>query len=154
MSEDIDILIDINLTKIAESEDFSAYRTNFVESSGGELADTDSTTVAKSMDLKGLINLHPAGYKCDIMPFGHEVHNSGGWLKYLANRDNEREEAKQKKQLDIKITKLTAINLELQNKQLKTRMWFSIIGFIFGAIVTNWKEILILLKIISQPETK
>jgi hypothetical protein len=59
-----------------------------------------------------------------------------------------------KEQLEIKIAELTEINLTLQNKQLRTKMLFSIIGFIIGAIATNWKDILIILKLISPPETK
>lgn len=59
-----------------------------------------------------------------------------------------------KEQLGTKIAELTEINLIMQNKQLRTKMLFSIIGFILGIIATNWKEILTVLKIISPPEMK
>ena len=82
----------------------------------------------------------------------------GSLIKYLNIIDESKaiEQARldDKEKLEIKIAKLTEINLTLQNKQLKSKIWFSIIGFIIGVIATNWKEILILLKLISPPETK
>jgi hypothetical protein len=86
------------------------------------------------------------------------IDNYGSLSKYLNIVDESKaiEQAKldDKEKLEIKIAKLTEINLTLQNKQLKSKIWFSIIGFILGVIATNWKEILILLKLISPPETK
>lgn len=151
---DIDNLIEINLRKIDESNDFSTLRTTFVNEEGVVLSDSESERVAKNMYIKGLINLHPAGYKCDLTQFGHKVHDSGGWLKYLLNCAEVKARAEQKEQSEIKIAKLAETNLALQNKHLRTKMLFSVIGFILGVIVTNWKEILTILKIISPPETK
>lgn len=51
-------------------------------------------------------------------------------------------------QLELKIKKLTIKNLELQNKQLKRYALYSIISFILGAFVTNFKDILIYLNLI------
>ena len=86
------------------------------------------------------------------------IDHHGSLSKYLnilaESKAIEQAKLYDKEQLENKIAKLTEINLTLQNKQLKTKMWFSIFGFIIGAIVTNWKEILILLKLISPPETK
>ncbi len=42
------------------------------------------------------------------------------------------------------ISDLTKTNLELQNKHLKKYILYSILGFIVGVLVTNWKEIIIL----------
>lgn len=53
------------------------------------------------------------------------------------------------KALELDIKELTVKNLELQNKQLKRTVVYSIIGFISGAIVTNLKDILILLNIMT-----
>lgn len=86
------------------------------------------------------------------------ISREGGWLKHLDKQKefliSQQVKLDNKEQLEIRIAMLTEINLTLQNKQLKTKMWFSIIGFIIGVIVTNWKEILTVLKIISPPETK
>ena len=53
------------------------------------------------------------------------------------------------KELELKIKELTVKNLELQNKQMKRTVLYSIIGFLAGAIVTNLKDILILLNIMT-----
>ncbi|CAM4006806.1 hypothetical protein FLSI110296_08845 [Flavobacterium sinopsychrotolerans] len=45
-------------------------------------------------------------------------------------------------ELDLKIKELTAINLNLQNKQLKRYILYSVISFVLGAISTNIEEIL------------
>lgn len=86
------------------------------------------------------------------------IDHYGSLSKYLnivaESKAIEQARLNDKEQLENKIANLTEINLTLQNKQLRTKMWFSIIGFILGVIATNWKEILILLKIISPPETK
>lgn len=147
MSEDINKLIDINLRKITESESLSGYSTNFLDSHGGNLAETDSIIVARRMALENLIKLAINGYRCELDTFGQQVHNQGGWINYLSTRDK-------KEQLEIKIAELTAINLTLQNKRLRTNVLFSIIGFGSGFIAANWKEIASGLKIISPIEPK
>ena len=89
--------------------------------------------------------------------FTSKFKKDGGFNKVFSDLQNEivrKEIALQKEQLDIRIAELTEINLTLQNKQLRTKMLFSIIGFILGIIATNWKEILSVLKIISLPETR
>jgi len=48
------------------------------------------------------------------------------------------------------IDSLTIENLKLQNKQLKRYVLYSIIGFIFGLIVTEFQNILTYLKLIMQ----
>ena len=47
-----------------------------------------------------------------------------------------------------KVNELSIVNLKLQNRQLKTKWIFSIIGFILGAIITHLKTILEFLKIL------
>jgi len=44
-----------------------------------------------------------------------------------------------------KISQLTSENLKLENKQLRRNVLYSIIAFILGAILTNYKDILIYL---------
>lgn len=58
-----------------------------------------------------------------------------GIKKYL-KEENRVEE------LDLKIKELTAINLNLQNKQLKRYILYSVISFVLGAISTNIEEVL------------
>jgi hypothetical protein len=65
-----------------------------------------------------------------------------GIEKYLKTKEvNENSE--------LEIQRLTIENLQLQNRQLKRTVLYSIIGFIMGGIVTNLKDILILLKILN-----
>lgn len=49
-------------------------------------------------------------------------------------------------ELDLKIKELTAANLNLQNKQLKRYILYSVISFVLGAISTNLDKVLKLLK--------
>jgi len=87
--------------------------------------------------------------------FGHltiETHSS--YSNYINNKNVYQIELYKKEQLETKISELTKTNLTLQNKHLRTKMLFSIIGFIFGFIAANWKDILIILKIISPVESK
>ena len=65
-----------------------------------------------------------------------------GIEKYLSKKDSEENS-------ELEIQRLTIENLELQNKQLKRTVLYSIIGFIMGGIITNLKDILILLKIMN-----
>jgi hypothetical protein len=65
-----------------------------------------------------------------------------GIEKYLSKKDSEENS-------ELEIQRLTIENLKLQNKQLKRTVLYSIIGFIMGGIITNLKDILILLKIIN-----
>jgi hypothetical protein len=65
-----------------------------------------------------------------------------GIEKYLKTKEvNENSE--------LEIQRLTIENLQLQNRQLKRTVLYSIICFIMGGIVTNLKDILILLKILN-----
>lgn len=48
--------------------------------------------------------------------------------------------------LSIKVAELNAENLKLQNRQLKRYVWYSIIGFIAGAAITNVKGIISLIR--------
>jgi hypothetical protein len=72
--------------------------------------------------------------------------------KYLDFEDQKmkKEDEKQKEieSLDKKVRELTIKNLELQNRKLKREILFGIIGFFIAALITNWKDILILLKVL------
>jgi len=106
-----------------------------------------ANTVCEILEQKGFINLL---YKGEIHHFGLITPNNGlatflknGGLTKIANEIEYQEMIKDK---DNEIRDLTSKNLRLQNKQMKRAVLYSIIGFIAGAIVSNLKEILILLK--------
>lgn len=95
------------------------------------------------------------GVRYKITDYGHaNIDKYGSYSNFISNANANQIESEQKEQLDTRIAELTEINLALQNKDLKIRMLYTIIGFILGAIVTNLKEILLVLKIMLPPETK
>ena len=51
---------------------------------------------------------------------------------------------------EAEISNLTKENLNLQIKQLKNKLSYSIIGVVTGFILANWKDILIMLQIIDK----
>jgi len=87
-----------------------------------------------------------------LRPLGEQVCNLGGWLKYLElkkeNELKEKEEESEIKQLNKKVLKLQKQNLTLSNRKLKRDLIIWLIGLFIGAIITNWKDILILLNVL------
>jgi hypothetical protein len=82
-----------------------------------------------------------------ITPDFKDKIDKNGSLSEILNKQNNSELEKQKyedelKKLQIENARLTNLNLKLQNKHLRRYVIYAIIGFIAGAIVTNWKEIL------------
>jgi|26BtaG_2_1085354.scaffolds.fasta_scaffold00362_5 hypothetical protein len=76
-------------------------------------------------------------------------HRNGGFKEYVENlsshKKNKEENFKKEKErqnLSDEINRLTKVNLELQNKQMKRYILYSVISFILGAITTNIKSIL------------
>lgn len=65
-----------------------------------------------------------------------------GIEKYLSNKDST-------EKLETEIQRLTIINLKLENRQLRLFVIYSIISFIAGGIITNLKDILILLNLVN-----
>lgn len=59
----------------------------------------------------------------------------------------ELEKDKERQGLKDEIDRLTIVNLELQNKQMKRYVIYSIISFILGGLLTNVKDILQLLNL-------
>lgn len=78
----------------------------------------------------------------------------GSLSKYIEEQNNlelkELEESNELNKLQIKNIELQNKNLQLQNKQMKRYVIYSIISFILGAVVTNLKDILILLNLMNQ----
>ena len=64
--------------------------------------------------------------------------------------DKKEQDGIEKNKLKEKINELTIENLQLQNKNLKRYTMYLIASFVAGAITTNLKDILILLKILPQ----
>lgn len=82
---------------------------------------------------------------------------NGGLTKIAVDLEIEKkaseEKIKNQKELEFlnkKLTKLSIINIELQNRKLKRELLFGIIGFIIGVIITNWKDILILMNVLPS----
>lgn len=76
--------------------------------------------------------------------------DSGGFVKIVNDLEKQSTEKKLIDSLNKRLNELSIINLELQNKQLKTKIIYSIIGAIFSALVTNWKYILSMLQSIDK----
>jgi len=78
--------------------------------------------------------------------------NHGGWLKYLNYKTNseftEKNEIEENNQLKKEILHLQKQNLTLSNRKLKRDLIVWLIGILIGAIITNWKTILILLELL------
>ncbi len=85
---------------------------------------------------------------------GRNILKFKSWGEYQESINNQvakiSEKENDRQEMQYEIDRLTIKNLKLQNKDLKRKVWFGIIGFIAGAILTNLKDILILLKILPQ----
>ncbi|MBW8327290.1 MAG: hypothetical protein K0M50_21175 [Prolixibacteraceae bacterium] len=154
MIDKLNDLIDLNLTFLLTEHKFSSH--HLLNLDKKSFRKYDHLQLANLMAERGLVTIN--GQNCTLTEEGLLIAKNGSWLAHLDNETKTKSEqqtkADKKVQLESKIAELTEINLTLQNKQLRTKMLFSIIGFILGIIATNWKEILTVLKIISPPETK
>ncbi len=72
-----------------------------------------------------------------ITPYGLEIlmQNNGSYLEYWESQNEQYLKNEE-------LIELQRVNLELQNRQMRNRIIFSVIGFIFGFIAANWKDIL------------
>ncbi|WP_437397577.1 hypothetical protein [Flagellimonas lutimaris] len=107
--------------------------------------------VCKTLEQVGIISLNGPTYNDPFAIIGPEdgistFLKNGGLTKIAI--DLEKQNITKAK--DDEIRNLTAKNLLLQNKQMKRAVFYSIIGFIAGAIITNLKDILILFNLISS----
>ena len=89
-----------------------------------------------------------------ITPEYKEIIDRHGSLTNYLKEQNDIEKENQKfddelKMLQVENARLENENLKLQNKHLRRYILYAIVGFIAGVIVTNWKEILFLLRITS-----
>lgn len=79
-----------------------------------------------------------------ISHIGIDIINKHG--SYLSLIDS----LKENNAIENKIQQLTTENLRLQNRQMKRSILYSTIGFISGAVLTNYKELWDWLKAIFQ----
>lgn len=79
-----------------------------------------------------------------ISHIGIDIINKHG--SYLSLIDS----LKENNAIQNTIQQLTTENLRLQNRQMKRSILYSIIGFISGAVLTNYKELWDWLKAIAQ----
>lgn len=93
---------------------------------------------------KYLVSREHNSFLYRITPTGLEILiQYGSYLEYWKSQNIEHLENQEIKELQRK-------NLELQNRKLKRDIIFGIIGFVIATIITNWKDILILLKVLLQ----
>lgn len=136
--------IDKNLKLIYESKrDYTLYL-DFVNVK----INPQKKILAEEMHNKGLIMLR--GEFCYKTDFGKEVIDKGGWIEYLNIKKKEKEnkikQENERQRLKDEIDRLTLINLELRNKQLKRYIVYSVISFVLGILATNAKDIITILK--------
>ncbi|UAM97811.1 hypothetical protein K8354_16195 [Polaribacter litorisediminis] len=85
------ILTDINLKLLNESDSKRMYESDFINEEGVKIESWDMQTelLSEYMKSKGLITLN--GEVCHINSFGEEVLEKGGWLQYL-KKQNKKED--------------------------------------------------------------
>lgn len=71
---------------------------------------------------------------------------NGGFSEYYKKQNLLDQEYLTERKLRSEIDELTKINLELQNKELRTKIFYSIIAFLAGAILSNIKDIILAMK--------
>lgn len=108
----------------------------------------EAIVICKTLEKKGIIILNTPTYND---PFVFVVPDDGisTFLKNggLTKTANDLEKQNLILEIEEEIRSLTSKNLQLQNKQLKRVVLYSIISFVAGAIVSNLKEILVLLNV-------
>jgi hypothetical protein len=86
MKENINALIDKNLSLICESNENQFTITHFVDIENRKLGNINvSRRFAEKMEEKDLININ--GEFAYVSEFGDQVYNFGGWLKHLREQD-------------------------------------------------------------------
>lgn len=78
------------------------------------------------------------------------IYEYESYSKFLKSKNDELNRQKEFNDLNIELSRLQIENTKLNNRRLKRDLWFSIIGFVIASIVTNWQDILILIKILPQ----
>lgn len=82
MFENIDDLIEVNLKLLYASKSQYMMRINFKDEFGFNLK--NSKAFAAILESKGLIKLEiTQGFRCDLTLLGKQIHENGGWNKYL-----------------------------------------------------------------------
>jgi len=170
MYNNIDELIEINLTLLFNSKNHSLMRVRFRDEKGKEII--DSKRFAEYLELKGLIELEPIkGYRCDLTKYGYEIVKNGGWIEYLKLQSDTNEYLAKKEQLEFDnlklqkenleyiesirkkteiISDLTSKNLKLSNFDIKYRLLIFIGTFIIGLFTEYFTDFLESLRLLLQ----
>lgn len=86
MFENIDELIEVNLKLLYASKSQFMMRINFKDEFGFNLK--NSKVFAEVLDNKGLIKLEKTqGFRCDLTELGKQIHENGGWNKYIRSAE-------------------------------------------------------------------
>lgn len=113
-----DIDIDRNLKILCESKNTTEFDlTDFIDKNGRQMySSNESKAFADLMQREGLIRVF--GDFCALEKFGLKVCNSGGWLKYLSDKEKQETElelkTQEKDKLDLEIKSLQKENFEYQ----------------------------------------
>ena len=143
MAEDINKLIDINLSILYENKGGDFLISHFIDSNGKEFGLIKiAQRFASKMKSQKLISIN--GDFANIEELGEKIYESGGWIKYLTEK--EKTETQNTKNLkfkeDLDLEK-TQIDLELAKRMLKEypkTKWFARIAFII-AVFLGLKEL-------------
>lgn len=147
MEDNTNKVIQYNL-ELFKKQPFYYMKLELYNLDGKRLKDNDSTILFDKLVYENLIKV--SDYKkIYLSPYGNEILDNGGWLKQLELKKHKavKQEAK-----DEEIKELTSKNLKLQNRQLKRQVFYSVISFSAGAVLTNLKYILDLWKTLTQSE--
>ena len=118
--ENINDLIDKNLSIIFQAEDGETWHTNFVDIEGNKLFDNfRSTRFAEQMEKRGLIEI--TNELSTITEFGYSVAKNGGWLRYLESK-NEREIFEEKKSSERSKLEIQLAKSNLEANELNKRI--------------------------------
>lgn len=123
----------------------------------GDFSYIELNKVYKICEEQNLIDKKKRRYDATLTLNGHNIKRSGGWLKHLENEKIkiEKKESRDVLELEIRnkekeIRVLTISNLKLQNKHLSRYIFYSIISFVLGVVISNLKEISNLIEILKQ----
>ncbi|MTE26006.1 hypothetical protein [Winogradskyella ouciana] len=117
MFENINELIELNLTKISESPNRLIFMYELVDLKNNDLNDFNKMNkLAKAMQDRGLVDF--INERLDLKEHGYEVYKSGGWIKFNNLQSeiekSEIERTKYKGDLELKIKVLQRDSLEYQ----------------------------------------
>lgn len=137
MFDNIEKLIDENLSKIKNSTRQQMWVSHFIGVDNKSLNRTDRLRVAELMESYNLIDLTPNKKRADLSPFGYDVISLGGWIKYNESEKQKEQELKEKNiykenlELEIKELQKDSLNYQQTIRQLEENLKIS-------SLLKNW----------------